>query len=103
MSASEFAGLTAVVAGGASGIGPATARLTAARGARVACVGLKPDDMPAPLVGIPADVADVAVTASRWADWSPSTRSPPPSRTLRARSPVPPPVLISLSTAACTG
>jgi 2-keto-3-deoxy-L-fuconate dehydrogenase len=34
----EFAGLTALVTGGASGIGQATARLLAARGARVAAV-----------------------------------------------------------------
>lgn len=45
MSASEFAGLTAVVTCGASGIGPAMARLLAARRARVACLGLKPDDL----------------------------------------------------------
>ncbi|MFF4355042.1 SDR family NAD(P)-dependent oxidoreductase [Streptomyces sp. NPDC001530] len=57
MGASEYAGLTAVVTGGASGIGLATARLLAARGARVACLDLKPDDVPAPLAGIPADVA----------------------------------------------
>jgi 2-keto-3-deoxy-L-fuconate dehydrogenase len=57
MGASEYAGLTPVVTGGASGIGLATARLLAAREARVACLDLKPDDVPAPLAGIPADVA----------------------------------------------
>ncbi len=55
MSAAEFAGLGAVVTGGASGIGLATARLLAARGARVACLDLEPDDLPRPLVAIRAD------------------------------------------------
>ncbi|WP_431946897.1 SDR family NAD(P)-dependent oxidoreductase [Actinacidiphila sp. bgisy167] len=54
----EFAGLKALVTGGASGIGLATARLLAARGARVACLDLTPDELPEPLVGIRADVAD---------------------------------------------
>lgn len=54
----EFAGLKALVTGGASGIGLATARLLAARGARVACLDLTPDGLPEPLVGIRADVAD---------------------------------------------
>ncbi|GLP65009.1 oxidoreductase [Streptomyces sp. TUS-ST3] len=58
MSGSELTGLTAVVTGGASGIGLATARLLAERGARVACLDLKPDDVPEPLVGIRADVTD---------------------------------------------
>ncbi|MDV9172868.1 SDR family oxidoreductase [Streptomyces sp. W16] len=58
MSTDEFAGLTALVTGGASGIGLATAQLLAARGARVACLDLKPDDVPEPLIGIQADVAD---------------------------------------------
>ncbi|MFF5010215.1 SDR family NAD(P)-dependent oxidoreductase [Streptomyces phaeochromogenes] len=58
MSEPEFAGLSAVVTGGASGIGLATARLLAARGARVVCLDLKSDDVPAPLVGVRADVAD---------------------------------------------
>ncbi|AWE48311.1 SDR family NAD(P)-dependent oxidoreductase [Streptomyces nigra] len=58
MSAPDCAGLAAVVTGGASGIGLATARLLAARGARVACLDLQPDGLPDPLIGIRADVAD---------------------------------------------
>ncbi|WP_179118118.1 SDR family NAD(P)-dependent oxidoreductase [Saccharothrix sp. ALI-22-I] len=58
MSAPELAGLTAVVTGGASGIGLATALLLASRGARVACLDLAPDGLPDPLVGIRADVTD---------------------------------------------
>ncbi|XVV07549.1 SDR family NAD(P)-dependent oxidoreductase [Actinosynnema sp. CA-248983] len=54
----ELAGLAAVVTGGASGIGLATARLLAARGARVACLDLTPEGVPEPLLGIRADVAD---------------------------------------------
>ncbi|MBW8705722.1 2-(R)-hydroxypropyl-CoM dehydrogenase [Streptomyces sp. MBT84] len=60
MSALEFAGLRALVTGGASGIGLATARLLAVRGARVACLDLKPEDVPETLIGIRADVADDA-------------------------------------------
>lgn len=54
----ELAGLTAVVTGGASGIGLATARLLAARGADVAVLDLAPDTVPGPLTGLRADVTD---------------------------------------------
>ncbi|WP_049577774.1 SDR family NAD(P)-dependent oxidoreductase [Streptomyces sp. SBT349] len=57
MSDQEFAGLAAVVTGGASGIGLATAALLARRGARVACLDLVPE-VPEPLIGVRADVAD---------------------------------------------
>lgn len=57
----ELAGLAAIVTGGASGIGLATARLLAARGARVACLDLKPDALPEPLIGVPGDVSDDSV------------------------------------------
>ncbi|GAA4449747.1 SDR family oxidoreductase [Phytohabitans houttuyneae] len=54
----DFGGLKAVVTGGASGIGLATARLLAARGARVACLDLKPEGLPEPLLGFGSDVRD---------------------------------------------
>jgi 2-keto-3-deoxy-L-fuconate dehydrogenase len=56
----DFQDLVAIVTGGASGIGLATARLLAARGARVACLDLKPDGIPDPLAGVGCDVCDDA-------------------------------------------
>jgi NAD(P)-dependent dehydrogenase (short-subunit alcohol dehydrogenase family) len=56
----DFAGLTALVTGGASGIGLATAHLLAERGARVAVLDLDPSGVAAPLLAHRADVTDDA-------------------------------------------
>jgi NAD(P)-dependent dehydrogenase (short-subunit alcohol dehydrogenase family) len=49
------AGKTAIVTGAATGIGAATARLLAARGARVLAVGLQPDALRETVAGIVAE------------------------------------------------
>ncbi|MCL8017142.1 SDR family NAD(P)-dependent oxidoreductase [Streptomyces sp. AS02] len=56
----ELSGLRAVVTGGASGIGLATARALVARGAAVAVLDLDPAGAAHPLIGFKADVADDA-------------------------------------------
>jgi len=61
MSNKEFDGLSALVTGGSSGIGLATARLLAARGARVAVLDPQPPPSNAELVHV---VGDVTVDAS---------------------------------------
>ncbi|MEU9190395.1 SDR family oxidoreductase [Streptomyces sp. NPDC048484] len=55
---SDFEGLKALVTGGASGIGRATAELLAARGAQVAVLDLDPASVQKPLLGYRADVTD---------------------------------------------
>jgi 2-keto-3-deoxy-L-fuconate dehydrogenase len=72
MSGMELKGLRAIVTGGASGIGLATAQLLAERGAELAVLDLHPAGIPAPLRGFSADVADdesvrAAVTAAAGA------------------------------------
>lgn len=52
----DFAGLTALVTGGASGIGAATAALLTARGARVAVLDRDPSGAPEGTVPVQADV-----------------------------------------------
>ncbi|MFE9995229.1 SDR family NAD(P)-dependent oxidoreductase [Streptomyces avermitilis] len=54
----DFEGLKALVTGGASGIGRATAELLAARGAQVAVLDLDPSGVDKPLFGHRADVTD---------------------------------------------
>jgi NAD(P)-dependent dehydrogenase (short-subunit alcohol dehydrogenase family) len=56
----DFEGLVAIVTGGASGIGLATAELLRSRGATVAALDLKPDGLPDGIVGVAADVTDDA-------------------------------------------
>jgi NAD(P)-dependent dehydrogenase (short-subunit alcohol dehydrogenase family) len=56
----DFAGLGALVTGGASGIGAATAALLTARGARVAVLDRDPRGTPAGCLPVAADVTDDA-------------------------------------------
>ncbi|MFJ4818008.1 SDR family NAD(P)-dependent oxidoreductase [Streptomyces sp. NPDC088801] len=57
---SDFEGLKALVTGGASGIGRATAELLAERGAQVAVLDLDPSSVDKPLLAHRADVSDDA-------------------------------------------
>ncbi|MGW2855570.1 SDR family NAD(P)-dependent oxidoreductase [Streptomyces sp. NPDC001215] len=65
---SDFEGLRALVTGGASGIGRATADLLAARGARVAVLDLDPSSVDKPLLGYRADVTDDASVRTAVSD-----------------------------------
>jgi len=68
MSDTEFEGLVAVVTGGSSGIGLASARLLRARGARVAVLDLQPPADEPELLFASADVSDDASVRSAIAD-----------------------------------
>ncbi|MBW4041347.1 MAG: SDR family oxidoreductase [Acidobacteria bacterium] len=54
----EFAGLTAIVTGGGSGLGAATVRLLLAGGAMVAALDVRPEGAPEGAVPLRCDVAD---------------------------------------------
>ena len=56
----EFSGLRALVTGGASGIGAATANALMGRGAQVAVLDLHPEAAPAGTIGLRCDVSDAA-------------------------------------------
>lgn len=56
----EFDGAVAIITGGASGIGAATAALLAERGARVAVLDRDIASVPAGLFGVVCDIADTA-------------------------------------------
>ncbi|GAA0036085.1 SDR family NAD(P)-dependent oxidoreductase [Brevibacterium metallidurans] len=56
----EFSGLTAIVTGGASGIGRAVAELLLEGGANVAVLDLNPTDAPEQALGLRCDVSDRA-------------------------------------------
>ena len=59
----DYDGLVAVVTGGASGIGAATAQELLSRGARVAAFDLDPSACPDEILGMTVDVSDDASAA----------------------------------------
>ncbi|MFP5316167.1 MAG: SDR family NAD(P)-dependent oxidoreductase, partial [Actinomycetes bacterium] len=56
----SFAGVRALVTGGASGIGAAVTSALIARGARVAVLDLRPEGLPEGVAGFTCDVGDPA-------------------------------------------
>ncbi len=84
----DFAGLTALVTGGGSGIGAATAALLAARGARVAVLDRDPSGAPEGTVPVTADVTDDAARPGRRRRGRTRTRRPAhPGQQRRASAP----------------
>jgi NAD(P)-dependent dehydrogenase (short-subunit alcohol dehydrogenase family) len=77
---SEFDGTVAIVTGGASGIGLATAKSLVAAGASVAVLDLNLDGLPPELTGFVADVSDRASSsttpASALSELSKRTTTP---------------------------
>ena len=61
---SDYDGLVALVTGGASGIGAATARLMSSRGAQVAVLDRDPGDPAHAALSVPCDVTDSAAVAA---------------------------------------
>jgi len=64
----EFDGLAALVTGGASGIGRATASLLHDRGAAVAALDLDVSDVPPGVIGVVGDVSDPASVSTAVAE-----------------------------------
>jgi 2-keto-3-deoxy-L-fuconate dehydrogenase len=65
----DFDGLVALVTGGASGIGAATAALLVERGGRVAVLDVGVDDVPSSVLGVVCDVSDGPACVPRWRPW----------------------------------
>ena len=61
----DLDGLVAVVTGGASGIGAATARLLSTRGAQVAVLDRALDGAPDGLLAVPCDITDTETRSTR--------------------------------------
>ena len=84
---SEFDGLVAIVTGGASGLGEATAALLAERGARVAVLDRSTEGVPSGYLAVECDITSTeqvnaavqAACALAWALEPPEVIVPPGS------------------------